>query len=100
MSERGYVYNKQNNYGINKEDGPGMNYIREIRRVEMLDREQRKPKSILVGTFGIVDSKGNPIIMNWIHDGWRKDKPSDIEAPEPMGRYGKDLFDSMFKGWN
>ena len=86
--------------GIHNEDGAGMEYIDMLRVKVKQEINEVKPPNLIVGQFGIKDSKGNDILMNWKIDGWRRKKNWEPETPEAPSRYGKSLFESMFKGWN
>lgn len=86
--------------GIHSEDGAGMEYIDMLRVKVKTEINEVKPDNLIVGQFGIKDAKGNDILMHWKIDGWRRRKDWKPEQPEPETRYGKSLFESMFKGWN
>jgi len=86
--------------GIHSEDGAGMEYIDMLRVKIKQEINEVKPPNLIVGQFGIKDTKGNDIIMNWKIDGWRRRKDWKPEQPEPESKYGKSLFESMFQGWN
>lgn len=99
MTELNHMNSKAYRNGIYGEDGPGMEYIDMLRVKIKQEKNEVKPPNLIVGQFGIRDSKGNDIIMNWKIDGWRRGKKWTSEKPEPESEYSKDLFNSMFKGW-
>lgn len=51
-----------------------------------------------LGSFGIVDSKGNVNSLTWVTSGIRDH--GYVGEVTPMSRCNKDMLESMFKGWN
>lgn len=73
--------------------------LKEARRKERA-REAYIPPNKIVGTFGIIDSKGHEVLMAWSINGLRTDKRHGVvDKPVPLSRHSKVCLDSMFKGW-
>ena len=100
MTELNHINSNAYRNGIYGEEGAGMEYIDMLRVKIKREINEVKPPNLIVGQFGIKDDKGNDITINWKIDGWRRKKNWSPEQPELASKYGKSLFESMFKGWD
>ena len=54
----------------------------------------------VIETFGVIDRNGKPIMSGFKLSDGRKDKRHGAIETGTLSNYSKDLFESMFAGWN
>lgn len=81
-------------------DNGNKQYLEAIRKgyIRMI-----KPKTVIIGKFGIVEGCGFENMLHWRVDGWRKDRKVMFDqTPKPYdnsGKWVKRQFEDMFRGW-
>lgn len=60
-----------------------------------------EPKDRVIQTWGIQGEDGKDIMMGWKVSGVRKVGDHGYKGvPQPSSKYGKALYDDMFRGWH